>query len=70
MLKYKFDIMQALKNAGLTTYQIRKEKIFGENTLTKFRTGQIISADNLDRLCSILEMQPGDILEHVPEKED
>lgn len=70
MLKYKFDIIQALKKRGLTTYKIRKEKIFGENTLTKFRTGQAISADNLDRLCCILEMQPGDILEYVPEEKE
>lgn len=68
MLKYKFDIIQELKRHGYSTYKIRKENIFAQATLTKFRTGQVISADNLDRLCSILEMQPGDILEYVPEE--
>ena len=51
MLRYKFDVLSELKNRGYTSYRIRKEKIFAESTLQKFRTGQIISADNLDCLC-------------------
>lgn len=68
MLKYKFDIVEELKKQGFTTYRIRKENLFAQATLTKFRSGQIISADNLDRLCSILNLQPGDILEYVPDE--
>lgn len=69
MLKYKFDVLSELKNRGYTSYRIRKEKIFAESTLQKFRTGQVISADNLDSLCRCLECQPGDILEYVPDEE-
>lgn len=69
MLRYKFDVLSELKKRGYTSYQIRKEKIFAESTLQKFRTGQVISADNLDSLCRCLECQPGDILEYVPDEE-
>ena len=69
MLRYKFDVLSELKKRGYSTYRIRKEKIFGEATLQKFRTGQVISADNLDSLCRCLECQPGDILEYVPDEE-
>ena len=69
MLRYKFDVLAELKNRGYTSYRIRKEKIFAESTLQKFRTGQIISADNLDCLCKCLECQPGDILEYIPDEE-
>ena len=70
MLKYKFDVLSELKNRGYSTYKIRKEKIFGEAILQKFRTGKIIAADNLDTLCKLLECKPGDILEYVPDNEE
>lgn len=69
MLRYKFDVLAELKNRGYTSYRIRKEKIFAESTLQKFRTGQVISADNLDNLCRCLECQPGDILEYISDEE-
>lgn len=69
MLKYKFDVLSELKKRGFTSYRIRKEKIFAESTLQKFRTGQIISAENLDNLCKCLNCQPGDILEYVPDED-
>lgn len=69
MLKYKIDILDALKKAGFSTYRIRKEKLFAETTLTKFRNGQIISADNLNNLCKYLNCQPGDVLEYIPDED-
>lgn len=69
MLKYKIDILDALKKAGFSTYRIRKEKLFAETTLTKFRNGQIISAENLNNLCKYLNCQPGDVLEYIPDED-
>lgn len=67
MLKYKFDALSALKAKGYTTHLIRKGKLFSEATLQKFRHGEVIGADNLDRLCRLLDCQPGDILEYIPD---
>ena len=67
MIKYKIDIMEALKTKGYTSYKLRKEKIFGEATMTKFRRKEYINFDNLDLLCKLLECQPGDIIEHIEE---
>lgn len=65
-LRYKIDIMQALKEKGYSSYRIRKENIFGQKTLQDFRSGSIVlSADCLEKLCRLLECQPGDIIEHV-----
>ncbi|MGN1139330.1 MAG: helix-turn-helix domain-containing protein [Ruminococcus sp.] len=69
MLIYKFDIIAKLKEQGYTTYQIRKEKIFSESTLQKFRQKQMISAENLDTLCKVFNMQPGEIIEYIPDDE-
>ncbi len=68
MIKYKIDIMDTLKEKGYTSYKLRKEKIFGESTMTKFRKKEYINFDNLNLLCQLLECQPGDIIEYVNEE--
>lgn len=67
MLRYKIDILQALKEKGFTSYRIRKEKIIGEQQMQKIRTGEIASKDTLNTICYLLNCQPGDILEYVPD---
>lgn len=67
-LRYKIDILQALKDKGYSSYRIRKENIFGQKTLQDFRSGTVVlSVDCLEKLCKLLECQPGDILEYLPE---
>lgn len=67
MIKYKINIMDSLKAKGYTSYKLRKEKIFGEATMTKFRNKEYINFDNLNLLCTLLNCQPGDILEYIPD---
>jgi putative transcriptional regulator len=70
MLKYKIDILEALKNKGYSTYKLRKDKIMGEATLQKYRNSEcIIAYDNLNLLCKLLECQPGDIIEYIADVE-
>lgn len=63
-IRYKIDVLIALKNAGYSTYKLRKDKIMSESTIQKFRNGEIVNADNLALLCKLLDCQPGDILEY------
>ncbi len=65
MLKYKIDILEALKEKGYTSYRIRKDKLIGEAQLTKIRNGDIASKETLNTICRLLDCQPGDILEYV-----
>lgn len=67
MIRYKMDIMKELKNAGYSTYKIRKEKMLGEATLQKLREKKMVSFENLNTICKMLDCQPGDILEFIPE---
>ncbi len=64
-IKYRIDVMAALKDAGYSSYKIRKEKILGEATLQKIRNGEIIYCDGLEKLCKLLNCQPGDIIEYT-----
>lgn len=64
-IRYKIDVLQELKEAGYNTNRLRKERIFAEGTIQKFRDGVVVTATNLERLCAILKLQPGDIIEYV-----
>lgn len=68
-MKYKFDIISALREKGYAPIKIRNEKILSESTMQKFRTGEMVSTDNITRLCRLLECQPGDILEYIPDED-
>lgn len=37
------------------------------NTISKLQKNQRINTDTLDKLCQILDCQPGDLLEYVPD---
>lgn len=69
MIRFKIDIIEALKNKGYTTTKIRKEKIIPEGTLTRIRKndGAPVSTATLNVICSILKKQPGQIIEWIPE---
>ena len=67
-LQYKIDVLAALKEKGITTYQIRKEKLLSESTVQKLRAGIGVSWENIETLCRLLECQPGDLMEYAPEE--
>ena len=67
-LRYKIDIIKALKDCGISTYTMRKEKILSESTIQKLREGKGIAWENIDTLCRLLNRQPGDLFEYVPDE--
>ncbi|MBD5162094.1 MAG: helix-turn-helix transcriptional regulator [Oscillibacter sp.] len=68
MLRYKMNLQQELKKAGYSTYRLRQERIIPESTLQKLRSGNTaITLESFNTICNILQCQPGDILEWVPE---
>ena len=68
-LRYRLDVIAALKSAGYSTYRIRKEKIFSEGTLQNFRDGIIAAQSTLEKLCELLSCQPGDILVFIKDED-
>ena len=67
---YKTDILAALKEAGYSSYKIRKEKLMGEATLQKIRNNEPVSWENIATICKLLNCQPGDILEYTPDAKE
>lgn len=67
MLRYKTDVLAALKSKGYTTYRLRRDKVIGERQLQQLREGELVSLACLDKLCALLDCQPGDLMEYVPD---
>ena len=67
-MKYE-KLFALMKEKGLTTYRIRKEKIVSENALTSMRAGKSVTTDTIAALCRALACQPGDVMECVDESE-
>ncbi|MCM1165306.1 MAG: helix-turn-helix transcriptional regulator [Lachnospiraceae bacterium] len=69
-IKYKIDVLDALKKAGYSSYKIRQEKLLGERVLSRLRHQESVSYDVLGLICKLLNCQPGDLLEYVPDDLD
>ena len=67
-VKYKMDILAALKEAGYNTNRLRKEKLLSEGVLQALREGRYISLQNISKICALLHCQPGDLIEYVEEE--
>lgn len=69
---YKIDVLAELKLKGYSSYVLmNKEKMgdnyIGQRQIQQIRDGEIISTACLNKLCKLLDCQPGDILEYVEE---
>lgn len=67
----RFDKTIALmQSKGITTYRIRQDKIMGQALYQKLRTGGDIDTRTINKLCALLDCQPGDLMEYVPDSKD
>ena len=69
-IRYKFSILDALKEKGYSQNRIRNEKLMGQATLTQLRHGELVSWMNIETICRLLNCQPGDILEFTEDGSD
>lgn len=67
MIRYKKNVIELMAEKGVTTYVARKNKIFTENQLQQLRTDRLVTQETLNKICTILDCQPGFILEYVPD---
>ena len=68
MIVYKIDILNALKEAGYNTNRLRKEKLLAEGSIQALREGRYIGLQSIDKICSLLDCQPADLIKYVKEE--
>ena len=67
MIKAQLD--ELLEQRGKSLYWLQQQTGFAYTTLWKLRTGKAdsIKFDVLDKICTLLECAPGDVLVQVPD---
>lgn len=65
MFVYKINVLETLNESGYTPGKLRKEKLLGENAIQCLRENKMVGIKALDKICSILDMQPGNIIKYV-----
>ena len=69
-LVYKIKVIDALKARGFSTYRLRKEGLFSESALQRLRNAEPISWSNLEVLCKLLNVQPNEIIQYIPDEDE
>lgn len=69
MFVYKIDVLRELKDAGYNNGRLVQERLFGQGDIQKMREHKVVGLKILDRLCQLLEMQPGGIIKYIPDEE-
>ncbi len=63
-------LFELLKEKGISTYKIRQDKLISQASLTAMRSGKGgLEHKTIERLCRVLDCQPGDLMEYVKEDE-
>ena len=61
---YKQDIDKLLYDAGYTSYNLNEKGILNNATWMKLKKHKLVSWETLDKICTLLQMQPGDIIDY------
>ncbi len=62
-------LWKILIDEGMTKEQLRVALKLSPSTIAKMGKGENISMEVLEKICRYLNVQPGDLLEYVPDKE-
>ena len=65
-MPFKYDkLFKLLKEKGISSYKIRQENLISQAALTKMKNGTgNFDTRTLERICKLLNCQPGDIMEY------
>ena len=65
MIKYRFNVFDALERRGFNMYKAKTTKLLSQDTLRKIKNEDTnITLKSLNVICSLLDMQPKDIIEY------
>lgn len=68
MLTYKIDVLDTLKESGYNSTKILKENLISQSAMQKIRKNEMVGIKTIEKLCQLLDMQPGNIIKYVEEK--
>ncbi|AIQ14306.1 helix-turn-helix domain-containing protein [Paenibacillus durus] len=69
MISYK-PFQKLLIDRDIKKQELLKLTGISSATMAKLNTNEYVSLEVIDKICSVLNCQPGDLLEHIPEQND
>ncbi|KOR90356.1 helix-turn-helix domain-containing protein [Paenibacillus solani] len=66
MISYK-PLQKLLIDRDIKKQELLKMTGISSATMAKLNTNEYVSLEVIDKICSALNCQPGDLLEHIPE---
>lgn len=70
-MKVSYDrLWKLLIDRKMTAATLRKETEIAPNTMTRMKKEQEVTLSVLGRICNVLDVDFGDIIEYVPEDEN
>lgn len=67
MLVYKIDVLDTLKESGYNSTRILKENLISQSAVQKIRKNEMVGIKTIEKLCELLDMQPGNIIKYIEE---
>ncbi len=69
MITY-YKLLDMLNRRGMTREQLRIAIGAGPNTIAKISKNEPVTLTTIDKICEVLNCQPGDILEYISSEND
>ncbi|KWX80516.1 XRE family transcriptional regulator [Paenibacillus riograndensis] len=66
MISYK-PFQKLLIDKEIKKMDLKKQAGISAATMAKLNTNEYVSLEVIDKLCAVLECQPGDLMEYIPE---
>ena len=67
MISYK-PLQKLLIDRDIKKQDLLKMTGISSATMAKLNTNEYVSLEVIDKICSVLNCHPGDLLEHIPEQ--
>lgn len=67
-IKY-YKMLDLMNRQNIGKEELRKKIDVSPATMAKISKNQYVSLEVIDKICSVLKCQPGDIMEHIPDEE-
>ena len=68
MLVYKINVLETLKESGYNSTRILKENLISQSAMQKMSKNEMVGIKTIEKLCELLDMQPGNIIKYVENK--
>lgn len=67
MITY-YKLLDMLNRRGMTREKLKNISGISSATMTKISKGESVTLKTINAICEVLQVQPGDILEWIPDK--